>query len=156
MTEQRIALVVEDNPEDFEAIRRAFRGTGIECSLFHCANGDDALDYLYRRGKHSSAEGAIRPTLILLDLNLPGTSGLEVLETIKSDDDLRLTPVVVLTTSSNEGDIQTCYQLGANSYMQKPVELKAFMVTILRLAEYWLETVILPVDPLHSIDGYRR
>lgn len=149
-------LLIEDNPEDREAIRRAFQEAGPPCSLHYCVTGDDGIDFLFRRGKYSLPESAPRPALIVLDLNLPGTGGREVLETIKGDNSLGVIPVVVLTTSSDEGDIQSCYRSGVSSYLQKPVELRAFMETIRRLAEYWLETVILPADPQKAGDLTRQ
>jgi CheY-like chemotaxis protein len=137
-------LLVEDSPEDFETTERAFRRSGLKNPIFRCADGDEALDYLYRRGSYSDPLKAPRPGVILLDLNLPGTDGREVLSEIKNDPDLKQIPVIVLTTSKDDRDIEVCYRCGANSYIQKPVDLDGFMRAIERLNDYWFEVVILP------------
>jgi CheY-like chemotaxis protein len=134
-------LLVEDSPEDFETTERAFRKSGLKNPILRCADGDEALDFLFRRGSHA---GAPRPGVILLDLNLPGTDGREVLTEIKADPDLKQIPVIVLTTSSDDRDVSACYRAGANSYVQKPVDLDGFMQAIERLNDYWFEVVILP------------
>lgn len=137
-------LLVEDSPEDFETTERAFRRSGLKNPIYRCADGDAALDFLYRRGKYADPQQAPRPGVILLDLNLPGTDGREVLSEIKNDPDLKQIPVIVLTTSKDERDIEVCYRCGANSYIQKPVDLEGFMQAIERLNDYWFEVVILP------------
>jgi CheY-like chemotaxis protein len=137
-------LLVEDSPEDYEATERAFRRSGLKNPIHRCADGDEALDYLFRRGAFADPARSPRPGIILLDLNLPGTDGREVLETVKGDEVLRQIPVIVLTTSSDERDVQACYLAGANSYIQKPVDLEGFMKAIERLHDYWFEVVILP------------
>jgi two-component system, response regulator len=136
-------LLVEDSPEDFETTRRAFRRAGLRNPMLHCATGDDALDFLHRRGRYTAAT-APRPGIILLDLNLPGTDGRAVLAEIKAAAGLSDIPVVVLTTSADDRDVEACYQAGANSYVQKPVNLDAFMAAIQRLHDYWFDVVILP------------
>jgi CheY-like chemotaxis protein len=103
-TPQQPILVVEDSPEDYEATVRALRQSGLQNPIFHCADGDEALDFLYQHGVHAQPTPAPRPGIILLDLNLPGTDGREVLATIKHDDHLRQIPVVVLTTSEDACD----------------------------------------------------
>ncbi len=120
------------------------RKSGLKNPFVHCADGDDALDFLYQRGAYSDPAQAPRPGIILLDLNLPGTDGREVLETIQRERHLRKIPVIVLTTSSDERDIESCYATGANSYVAKPVDLGGFMQAIQRLKDYWFEVVILP------------
>ena len=137
-------LLVEDSPEDFEATQRAFRKSGLKNPLVRCEDGDQALDYLYRRGEYADPARSPRPGVILLDLNLPGTDGRQVLNEIKRDEHLRDIPVVVLTTSADERDISACYRAGANSYIQKPVDIDGFMKAIERLNGYWFEVVILP------------
>jgi CheY-like chemotaxis protein len=137
-------LVVEDSPEDFEATSRAFRRAGLRNPMLHCATGDDALDFLHRRGRYEDPRQSPRPGVILLDLNLPGTDGREVLHEIKRSDDLAAIPVIVLTTSSDARDVDACYQAGASSYIQKPVDLDGFMRAIQRLHDYWFEVVVLP------------
>jgi len=137
-------LLVEDSPEDFETTERAFRRSGLKNPIYRCADGEEALDFLYRRGRYSDPDQAPRPGVILLDLNLPGTDGREVLSEIKNDPNLKQIPVIVLTTSKDERDIEVCYRCGANSYIQKPVDLDGFMKAIERLNDYWFEVVILP------------
>ena len=134
-------LLVEDSPEDFETAERAFRKSGLKNPIIRCADGDEALELLFRRGRFADAP---RPGVVLLDLNLPGTDGREVLSEIKADPQLKHIPVIVLTTSSDDRDVQACYKAGASSYIQKPVDLEGFMRAIERLNDYWFEVVILP------------
>jgi CheY-like chemotaxis protein len=134
-------LLVEDSPEDFETAERAFRRSGLKNPIIRCADGDEALELLFRRGRFADAP---RPGVVLLDLNLPGTDGREVLAEIKAAPQLKHIPVIVLTTSSDDRDVQACYQAGASSYIQKPVDLEGFMRAIERLNDYWFEVVILP------------
>lgn len=144
VTPKQPILLVEDSPEDVETTRRAFQRSGLRNPVFHCATGDEALDYLYRRGAYADPASSPRPGVVLLDLNLPGTDGREVLEEIKGHEELKQIPVVVLTTSSDDRDISACYRAGANSYIQKPVDVDGFMQAIERLNGYWFEVVILP------------
>jgi CheY-like chemotaxis protein len=137
-------LLVEDSPEDYEATERAFRRSGLKNEVHRCEDGEEALDYLYRRGKYADPASSPRPGVILLDLNLPGTDGRQVLSEIKTADQLKDIPVVVLTTSVDERDISACYRAGANSYIQKPVDVDGFFKAIERLKGYWFEVVILP------------
>lgn len=142
--ETEIILIVEDNDEDFELAQRALRKAGLGNKVMRCEDGDDALDYLYQRKKYADASSAPRPNVVLLDLNLPGTDGREVLEIMKKDDDLKIIPVIVLTTSNSERDINACYLAGANSYMQKPIEFSSYIEAIQRLKDYWFDVVIVP------------
>jgi CheY-like chemotaxis protein len=137
-------LLVEDSPEDYEITLRALRKAGLANPILRCPDGDEALDYLNQRGVYAAPGEAPRPGVILLDLNLPGTDGREVLAEIKQTDDLKTIPVIVLTTSADERDVSGCYQAGANSYIQKPVGLKKFQKAIQRLKDYWFEIVLLP------------
>lgn len=137
-------LLVEDSPEDYEATERAFRRSGLKNEVIRCEDGEEALDYLYRRGKYADPATSPRPGVILLDLNLPGTDGRQVLSEIKATEQLKDIPVLVLTTSVDERDISACYRAGANSYIQKPVDVDGFFQAIERLKGYWFEVVILP------------
>lgn len=137
-------LVVEDSAEDFETTIRTFRKSGLHNPVYHCVDGDDALDYLYRRGEYSAEKSAPRPGIILLDLNLPGTDGREVLSVVKNDQNLKSIPIIVLTTSSYEDDIAGCYQSGANSYVQKPVDLQGFVEAVALIKSFWFELVLMP------------
>jgi CheY-like chemotaxis protein len=137
-------LIVEDSPEDFEATVRVLRQSGLKNAIYRCADGEDALDFLYRRGRYTDAASAPRPGMILLDLNMPGTDGREVLEAVKGDARLRRIPVVVLTTSGDERDVRMSYDRGANSYIQKPVDLVGFVRAITMMKDYWFEITVLP------------
>ncbi len=144
MRPQQPILLVEDSPEDFETTVRALKNAGLANPIVRCEDGDEALDYLYHRGRYTDPANAPRPGIILLDLNLPGTDGRQVLVEVKKDEALRAIPVVVLTTSTDERDIDFSYQAGANSYIKKPVDLEGFFQAIQRLKEFWFEIVIVP------------
>jgi two-component system response regulator len=137
-------LIVEDSDADYEATMRAFRKSGMLNPLYRCVDGEDALDFLSNRGEYSDITQHPRPGVILLDLNLPGTDGREVLQFIKQTEHLKSIPVIVLTTSTDERDIKRCYAYGANTYVQKPVDFEGFVQAIQRLKEYWFEVAILP------------
>jgi len=139
-------LVVEDSPEDYESVVRAFSRVGLTNPVFRCEDGEDALDYLFRRGVYADPLRSPRPAVILLDLNLPGTDGREVLTEIKADHRLRRIPVIVLTTSAAEDDVQTCYAAGANSYLQKPVRFDGLVDTVRWLKGFWFDVALLPVS----------
>ena len=141
---QRSILLVEDSPEDRTATLRAFERAGFRYPIFNCDDGDEALDYLHRRGAYADPEKSPRPGLILLDLNLPGTDGRQVLVEVKGHEELRHIPVVILTTSADARDIEASYKAGANSYVQKPLDVDGLYRTVEQLKEYWFELVFLP------------
>ena len=136
-------LLVEDNPADVRLTQEAFREGKILNNLFVARDGVEALDFLRRRGRFT---GAVRPDLILLDLNLPRKDGREVLAEIKTDPVLMRIPVVVLTTSRAETDIVKTYNLHANCYVVKPVDLEQFCEVIKAIDNFWLTAVTLPGD----------
>jgi len=142
--ESQLILIVEDNDDDYIATMRAFKKANLANPVQRCTNGDQALNYLLQLGEFSAPDAAPRPNIILLDLNLPGTDGREVLRAIKAAPDLLKIPVIVLTTSNAEQDIEQCYAAGANSYVQKPVDFEGFIQAIARLSDYWLNVSILP------------
>lgn len=144
MTESQTILIVEDNEDDYFAAMRAFKKVNLDNPVRRCTTGDQALDYLFRRGEFAAPDASPRPNIILLDLNLPGTDGRIVLQIIKASPDLMKIPVVVLTTSNADQDIEQCYTAGANSYMQKPVDFKGFIRVIEQFSEYWLNIALLP------------
>jgi CheY-like chemotaxis protein len=137
-------LIVEDSPEDFEATVRALREARVTSLIHRCQDGDEVLDYLHRRGRYADPALAPRPGVILLDLNLPGTDGRETLGIIKGNPALKAIPVIILTTSSDERDLESAYQSGANSYIQKPVDMEDYMRLVRLIADYWFSAVILP------------
>jgi CheY-like chemotaxis protein len=138
-------LLIEDDPGDVLITREAFEHHKIHNTLSVARDGQEGLDYLYQRGSY---EGATRPDLILLDLNLPKYNGHQLLEKIKSDPDLCLIPVVVLTTSAAEEDILRSYRLHANAYVTKPVGFEQFMNVIRQIDEFFVQVVCLPpADP---------
>jgi two-component system response regulator len=131
-------LFVEDNPDDAELVIRALRKNGINNSLVHLEDGEEALNFLFREGPYEGKLLLQRPRLILLDLKMPKVDGLEVLRRIKTDGHLRLIPVVLLTSSKEERDIYEGYNLGVNSYVVKPVEFEKLIETVQGLGLYWL------------------
>ncbi len=143
----RLLLIVEDSDEDFEATLRALKKSSIDCEIYRCVDGEDALDFLYRRGKYFGEHNK-RPSVILLDLNLPGTDGRDVLKEVKRQASLKSIPVIILSTSSNPIDIETSYQNGANSYMVKPVNYPAFTEAIKSFEDFWFRVAVLSNDIL--------
>ncbi|MBB5915187.1 two-component system response regulator [Nocardia transvalensis] len=137
-------LLVEDDPGDELMTREAFADNKIGNTLHVARDGEEALDFLYRRGNHADAPS---PDLILLDLNIPKYDGRHVLATIKSDADLAHIPVVVLTTSAAEEDILRSYKLHANAYVTKPVDLDQFMAAIKQIDDFFVQVVRLPGQP---------
>ena len=113
-------LLVEDNQDDYEATSRAFKKANLSNPIVWCKSGRDALNFLKREGAHKDVGEDSRPGLVLLDLNMPGMDGRKTLEAIKQDEALKRIPVIILTTSADERDIQSCYQTGANTYVQNP------------------------------------
>jgi two-component system, chemotaxis family, response regulator Rcp1 len=138
---QRVVLLVEDSPGDVRLTREAFRDADGSIDLHVATDGVEAMAFLRREGIYSQAP---RPDFILLDLNLPRMDGREVLALIKEDDALKTIPTVILTTSDAEEDILNSYQLRANCYLSKPVQLDAFERLVRSINEFWLTTVKLP------------
>lgn len=139
-----IILLVEDDPEDGYLIGEAFAESHAPHRLVIVNDGEELLDYLYRRGQFADLPDWERPDLILLDLNMPRKDGREALLDIKSDPDLRRIPVVVLSNSRDEEDILQCYDLGVSGYISKPVSFMGFLNAIQSFSTYWLQIVTLP------------
>jgi CheY-like chemotaxis protein len=132
-------LLVEDNMTDAELAIREFRKNRLANNLVHVKNGEEALDFLFSRGQFEGLrENALPPKVVLLDIQMPKVNGIEVLQRMKADDRTRATPVVMLTSSKQDPDIQQCYALGANSYIVKPVNFERFAEAIRNLGFYWL------------------
>jgi len=136
-------LLIEDNPGDVRLTLEALHDGRISNRVSVVRDGEEALDFLQRRGDHAEAE---RPHLVLLDLNLPKKDGREVLEEIKSDEELHRIPVIVLTTSSADRDVLLSYDLHANCYIKKPIEYDEFMQAVRGIENFWLKIVRLPPE----------
>ena len=147
MNGNRDILLVEDNPDDVELTRIAFAEAGSEHRLTVVSDGAEALDYLFARGAHAGRAATDLPAVVLLDLNLPKLNGREVLQAIRSDPATRSLPVVVLTTSAEPFDVDAVYELGANSYIQKPVEFERFVDAVRQIGLYWLTLNQAPGNP---------
>jgi CheY-like chemotaxis protein len=130
-------LLVEDDPDDLELTLHALKEARITNPIKVARDGEEALDYIFSRGTHAGRENT-RPRVILLDLKLPKVDGLQVLRQIKADGRTKGIPIVILTSSSEERDLIEGYRLGANSYIQKPVDFAQFQATIRELGYYWL------------------
>jgi chemotaxis family two-component system response regulator Rcp1 len=143
MTSPIRVLLVEDNPADADLMRESIDASKLHLELVTVRDGLEAIQYLRGEGEHADAP---RPDLILLDLNLPKMNGRQVLAKVKGDADLRGIPVVVLTSSNAEKDIVQSYDLGANCYVIKPVDLKAFQSIVRQVENFWFTVVKLPLN----------
>ena len=137
-------LLVEDNPADIKITQRALKESGAPVELLVVRDGQEAVDYLLRQGRHADDDGWRSPDLILLDLNLPGMTGREVLERIRHTPALRTVPVIVLTTSRRQEDVHDMYASGANTYIEKPQDFGRFVEVLRTIERYWLDTALLP------------
>jgi CheY-like chemotaxis protein len=138
-------LIIEDSDEDFETLSRIINLVStLKLVIDRCIDGDDALDFLDRVGKYCNLGDRSHPDLIILDLNLPGTDGREILATIKQSKTLKTIPVIVFSTSSNPKDIEACYQSGANSYMLKPMNINLLKNSVRMMIDYWFKATVLP------------
>lgn len=131
-------LLVEDNPRDAELTLRAFRKNHLANQLYVAEDGVKALDFIFHRGEFSGRQHGERPKVILLDIKLPKMSGLEVLREIKSNEHTRIIPIVMVSSSREDPDIKAAYELGANSYVVKPVDFEYFQEVMNHIGLYWL------------------
>ena len=131
-------LLVEDNPRDAELTIRALKRKNLANNLYHVEDGVEALDFLFGRGKYSNRDMNEPPRVVLLDLKLPRINGLEVLSALKADERTRTIPVVIITSSAEDPDVKKAYELGANSYVIKPVQFDSFMEAMVKIGIYWL------------------
>ena len=145
---KRRLLVIEDSDADFFLIQRTVQKLVQNISLLRCKDGDEALTLLLEREKNSALkrDDNALPELILLDLNMPGTDGRDLLRIIKTDQSLKTIPVIVFSNSKARKDVRRCYQLGANSFIQKPMEIDGFKTIFRRIEQYWLDICQLPLD----------
>jgi two-component system, response regulator len=138
MKRSNVILLVEDNPDDAELTLRAFRRSKILNEIVVVTDGAEALDYLFATGAYAGRDAKAKPEVILLDLKLPKIGGLEVLRRMRAEEQTRRIPVVVLTSSNEERDILSSYDLGANSFVRKPVDFGQFVDAAQQLGLYWL------------------
>jgi CheY-like chemotaxis protein len=139
-----VILMADDDPDDRLLASDAIKESGLEGELRFVENGEELLDYLLHRGKFSAPADAPRPSLILLDLNMPRKDGREVLREIRAKPELRSIPVVVFTTSRADIDVGKIYELGANSFISKPFQFDALVKVMKVIGQYWFQTVALP------------
>ena len=131
-------LLVEDNPRDAELTIRALKRKSLANNLYHVEDGVEALDFLFGQGKYSGRDTNDPPRVVLLDLKLPRINGLEVLSTLKTDKRTSTIPVVIVTSSAEDPDVKKAYELGANSYVIKPVQFDSFVEAMIKIGMYWL------------------
>ncbi len=136
--EERFILLVEDNPDDVDLTLRSLRKHNVQNEVVVVRDGVEALDYIFTTGAYASRDPATKPAVVLLDLKLPKIDGLEVLRRIRADERTETLPVVILTSSKEEQDMVNGYKLGANSYVQKPVDFVQFSEAVKQLGLYWL------------------
>lgn len=149
-------LMADDDPDDRMLTKEAWEENHLANNLHFVEDGEELMEYLYRRGKHAHLSEDPLPGLILLDLNMPKKDGREVIKDIKADPELRRIPIVVLTTSKAEEDIYRTYDLGVNSYIIKPVTFESLVGILKTLAQYWFEIVELPSDGFSGTRGKRQ
>ena len=131
-------LLVEDNPNDAELTLRALKKSNLANRVFHAKDGAEALEFIFAEGVYARRSVENTPKVILLDLKLPKVNGIEVLQRIKTDERTKTIPIVVMTSSREDTDLEKCYALGVNSYIVKPVEFESFAKTVSELGFYWL------------------
>jgi two-component system, response regulator len=131
-------LLVEDNPDDAALAIRSLRKNNLINHIVHVSDGEQALDFLFARGEFVTRDSSQQPRVVFLDIKMPKVSGIEVLQQVKAHPLTKSTPVVILTSSAEDPDIRTCYDLGANSYIVKPIDFANFSKTVSELGLYWL------------------
>ena len=139
-------LMADDDPDDRQLTKEAFQESHLANDLRFVGDGEELMDYLYRRGKYADPASSPRPSILLLDLNMPRKDGREALQELKSDPRFRAIRVIVLTTSKAEEDVVRSYSLSAASYITKPVTFEGLLDVVKALGRYWLEIVELPDD----------
>ena len=131
-------LLVEDDPNDEELTRMAFQENGIQCDLVVVSDGEEALDYVFRRGKYAHLDPNVLPNVVLLDLNLPKVNGIEVLRQLRAAERTKIVPVVIFSSSKEEKDVETSLRLGANAFVRKPIEFSEFCEALHQLGLFWI------------------
>jgi CheY-like chemotaxis protein len=140
-------LLVEDNDDDVELTLRAFRKSDLVSTVTVVRDGVEALDYLLAMGEYASRNPEVLPDLVLLDIKLPRVDGVQVLRRLRSHPRTKLIPIVILTSSAEPKDLLTCYTLGANSYVRKPIDFQQFTHALHQIGSYWLQTNQAPPAP---------
>ncbi len=130
-------LLVEDNPDDVQIAKRAFKQANLSNQLYVVRDGQEAIDFLFHKGKYQAFVQAFRPELILLDINMPKINGIDVLKEIKNNNELRSIPVIMLTVSKRDEDITMSYNYGCNSFIQKPIDFDKFVEIVKWIGFYW-------------------
>ncbi|MBN8215021.1 MAG: response regulator [Spirochaetes bacterium] len=143
INEDNLILMIDDSAEDYEFAKKSFHKAGLNSVILHINNGKEGLDYLLRRGKYAAEKEKPLPRMILLDINMPDMDGLEVLKAVKQDRNLQVIPVIMLSSSVEGKDIKQAYELGADSYIAKPVSINGLFRAIEMLKNYWFEIVVL-------------
>ena len=141
---QQPLLIIEDSDEDFTALTRMIAKANLSNPIYRCEDGEEALNFLYHEAEYADEILSPRPSLIVLDLNLPGIDGREVLAKLKQDRNLQNIPVVILSTSSNPKDVDACYRHGVSGYIVKPMDIKRLNQSVTTFLTYWFKTVELP------------
>ncbi|MGL5076491.1 MAG: response regulator [Waterburya sp.] len=141
---QQPLLIIEDSDEDFAALTRMINQAKISNPVYRCEDGEEALEFLYRQGEYADETLSPRPSLIVLDLNLPGTDGREILAELKQNQDLKTIPVVIFSTSSHPRDVDACYRYGISGYIVKPMNTDRLNQLVKTFLDYWFQTVELP------------
>jgi CheY-like chemotaxis protein len=142
-------LIVEDNPDDYELTIRSFEEVRLRNPVKWCRTGQEALDYLKREGNYAQRPSDGLPSLILLDLNMPGIDGKKVLAIVKQDPALAAIPVIILSTSGESRNVKQCYELGASTYIQKPIDFDGLVKAVSRMKDYWFSVALLPNGTEH-------
>jgi CheY-like chemotaxis protein len=140
-------LLVEDNDDDVQLTLRAFRKSDLVSTVTVVRDGVEALDYLLATGEYASRDPEVMPDLVLLDIKLPRVDGVQVLKRLRSQPRTKLVPIVILTSSAEPKDLLTCYTLGANSYVRKPIDFQQFTHALHQIGSYWLQTNQAPPAP---------
>ena len=148
LVNKKVILLVEDNPDDEALAVRALKRSKIASDLVVARDGAEVLDYLFAMGEYAGRDSRVMPQVILLDLKLPKLDGIGVLRRLRADERTKLIPVVILTSSNEEQDRLDCYDLGANSYVRKPVDFNQFSEAARQLGHYWLKLNEPPPEPL--------
>ncbi len=148
--ELSLILLVDDSPDDHEATVRSFKKNHLVNPLHWCKNGRDALDFVLQEGSHAGSPQSLIPSLIFLDLNMPGMDGRKVLKALKGDARSKQIPIVILTTSAATEDIEQCYAQGASTYIQKPVNFEGLVKAIGTMKDYWFDIALLPKGAPHN------